>query len=99
MLNITKKTDGGSLYIKLEGHLDSLTSGYLENELMSEMDKMTSITLDFKDLEYVSSAGLRVLLNLQQRMEDKGEVRILNVNKNVMEVFELTGFNEIMNIE
>ena len=99
MLNITKKTEGRSLYLKLDGRLDSLTSGDLEKELMSNLDDLTSVTLDFKGLEYVSSAGLRVLLNLQQTMEDRGQVKLLNVNDEIMSVFELTGYNEIMTIE
>ncbi len=96
MLEITKKIDGSSLFMSLEGRLDSFTSEQFEAELVSLPEEVTSVTLDFEKLEYVSSAGLRVLLSLEQAMEDKGDVTLLHVNEGIMEIFEMTGFDEIL---
>ena len=99
MLKIKKEKDGNTLALKLDGRLDTLTAPELEKELVSSMEDVTNVILDFKDLEYISSAGLRVLLNLEQTMEDKGELKVLHVNDEIMEVFEITGFSEMLDIE
>ena len=101
MLKITRKTEGNAVYIALKGRLDSMTSPELEKELVSVMEgDVTSVTLDFAELEYISSAGLRILLNLEQTMEDKaGKLKVLNVNEDIMGIFEITGFTEILAIE
>ena len=100
MLTITRKTEGNTVYIAMKGRLDSITSPDLEKELVSVMEgDVTSITLDFEELEYISSAGLRVLLNLQQTMEDKGELKLLHVNEDIMGIFDITGFTDILKIE
>ena len=98
MLNIMKKNDGKNLTIFLEGRLDSFNAPDLEKELIS-IEPGTTIILDFEKLEYLTSAGLRILLNLQQNFEGNGEIRILHVNEDIMEIFDMTGFSDILNIE
>ena len=98
MLNIVKKIDGRSLLMKLDGRLDSLTAENFENELMLDLKDVDSVTLDCKKLEYVSSAGLRVLLNLQQTLGEDDSLKLMNVNEDIMSVFALTGFDEILQI-
>ena len=101
MLNTTKKLENGELFITLEGRLDTLTSPAFETELEEMFPEVRKITMDFEKLEYVSSAGLRTLLTAQQYMEDNGypNVKLINVNDVVMETFELTGFNDMLDIE
>lgn len=99
MLTIEKQIRENELFLKLSGRLDSLTAESLEDELAADLQNITAVTLDFESLEYVSSAGLRVLLNLQQRLEDKGTVKILHVNEDIMAVFRMTGFDAILQIE
>ena len=98
-MNIQKTVNGTTLTVKLEGRLDTTTSPKLEEELKSSVDGIGSLVLDFEKLEYISSAGLRVLLSMQKIMNKQGEMHIKNVNETVMEVFEITGFADILTIE
>lgn len=98
-MNIKMKKEGTSLTIELEGRLDTTTAPRLEAELRSNIDGVDSLTLDFAALEYVSSAGLRVLLSAQKVMNRQGSMVIKNVNEDVMDVFEVTGFVDILTIE
>ena len=99
MLNIEKKTENGALTVALEGRLDTTTAPQLETELMGVIDGATALTLDFEKLDYISSAGLRVLLSAQKMMNTKGEMKLIHVNDTVMEIFEVTGFSDILTIE
>ena len=99
MLNIEKKACGKELVLNLEGRLDTLSSPELEKVLKEELDDVTDLTIDMKNLEYISSAGLRVLLLVQKRMRTEGSMKIKNVNETIQEIFEVTGFNEILTIE
>ena len=99
MLNIKKTIENGSALFRLEGRLDTTTAPELESELKSSLDGVSKLTFDLKDLEYVSSAGLRVLLSAQKIMNAQGEMKIRNVNETVMEIFEVTGFSDILDIE
>lgn len=99
MLNIKKELDGNSLKIALEGRLDTVTAPELESELMSSLENADSLVMDMKDLEYISSAGLRVLLTAQKNMNHKGTMKLINVNETVMEIFDVTGFVDILTIE
>ncbi|MBR5738519.1 MAG: STAS domain-containing protein [Lachnospiraceae bacterium] len=99
MLNIKKKACGKELVLNLEGRLDTLSSPDLEKVLKEELDDVTDLTIDMKNLEYISSAGLRVLLYGQKRMRTEGSMRIKNVNETIQEIFEVTGFNDILTIE
>ena len=99
MLNIKKKACGKELVLNLEGRLDTLSSPELEKVLKEELDDVTDLTIDMKNLEYISSAGLRVLLYGQKRMQVEGSMKIKNVNETIQEIFEVTGFNDILTIE
>lgn len=98
-MEIIKETKGTSLGIKLKGRMDTTNAPLLETELKSSLDGVTELTLDFADLEYISSAGLRVLLSAQKTMTRQGSMKICHVNEMVMEVFEVTGFVDILTIE
>lgn len=99
MLNITKTMDGSALTMVLEGRLDTTTAPQLESELKAALDQADTLVLDFEKLEYISSAGLRVLLSAQKVMAKKGGMTIRHVNDVIMEIFEVTGFIDILNIE
>ena len=98
-MEIKMDKNGSELTVTLVGRLDTMTSPQLEEELQKELDGVTSLTFDFKDLEYISSAGLRVLLSLQKKMMTQGEMKLLNVSAAVNDVFEVTGFDEILTVE
>ena len=96
-IKTTKEND--QLEIALSGRLDTVTSPELEKMLKPELDGLKKLTFDFSDLEYISSAGLRVLLMAAQSMEDSGEMVVKNVNSDIMDIFDVTGFSDILNIE
>ena len=98
-MNITKKLEGDQLCVALEGRLDTLTAPELEGELNGAADNAKDIIFAFKNLEYISSAGLRVLLKAKKALFGKGTVKIINANDIVKEVFEVTGFNELLDVE
>lgn len=98
-MTIEKKVNGNALEIALEGRLDTMTAPELEAELNQSLSSVDSLTLDFSKLEYISSAGLRVLLSAHKVMSAKGGMKVTNVNEIVQEVFEVTGFADILNIE
>ena len=99
MLNINKKTEDKTMTVALEGRLDTTTAPQLETELKSELADITSLVLDFEKLEYISSAGLRVLLSAQKVMNKQGDMKLIHVNDVINEIFEVTGFSDILNIE
>ena len=98
-MNIQQTVNGAALTVALEGRLDTTTSPKLEEDLRSSISGITSLTLDLEKLEYISSAGLRVLLAMQKIMNKQGQMLLRNVNEAVMEVFEVTGFADILSIE
>ena len=83
----------------MEGRLDTVTAPDLENELKASLNDVTELTLDFEKLEYISSAGLRVLLSAQKQMSKQGTMKIVHVNDTIMEIFEVTGFIDILTIQ
>ena len=97
-MTITKTQNGTELKLALEGRLDTTTAPELEEELKTALDGVTELSMDFEKLEYISSAGLRVLLSTQKIMNKQGEMKIANVNETVMDVFEVTGFSDILTI-
>lgn len=99
IMNITKNTEGKTLNIALEGRLDTTTAPQLEAEFKQSIADNTELILDFANLEYLSSAGLRVLLAAQKTMNKQGKMIIRNVNDVIAEVFEVTGFADILTIE
>ena len=96
---INKEIIGTVLTIALEGRLDTTTSPELETVLKESLDGVTELDIDFEKLEYISSAGLRVLLSAQNNMNRQGSMKLMHVNDVNMEVFEVTGFDEILTIE
>ena len=98
-MTITKTRDGGRLDLALEGRLDTATAPQLEQTLKQELPDVTALTLDFSKLEYLSSAGLRVLLGAQKAMNRQGTMTLRNVNETIMDIFEVTGFADILTIE
>ena len=98
-MTILKKQDDKTLCLALAGHLDTLSAPQLEAELKASLNDADSLVLDLADLDYVSSAGLRVLLSAHKAMSSKGGMKVKNVNEIVQEVFEVTGFADILTIE
>ena len=98
-MNIKKEISNGNLNVKIEGRIDTSTSPALENELKSSFEECNTLILDFTGVEYISSAGLRVLLSAQKIMSKKGGMRLVNVSDDIMEIFEVTGFSDILTIE
>ena len=96
---INKKKDGSALVIALEGRLDTTTAPELEAELKTCLDGVTDLTLDMTNLDYISSAGLRVLLSAHKTMMKQGQMKVINASEIVKEVFDVTGFSDILNME
>ena len=99
MLNINKNTEGKTLTVALEGRLDTTTAPQFETELKSALDDVELLVMDFEKLEYISSAGLRVLLSAEKVMNKQGEMKVIHVSDVINEIFEVTGFSDILNIE
>ena len=93
------KRNAENTIVELVGRLDTTTAPSLEKTLNEDMGESKNLILDFKELEYISSAGLRVLLSAQKRMQKIGSMKVINVCEEVMEVFEITGFADILTIE
>ncbi len=98
-MKIMKTQNASAVTLALEGRLDSTTAPALETELKAFLDCASEIVFDMEKLEYISSAGLRVLLSAQKVMVKKGGMKVIHANETVMEIFEITGFSDILNIE
>mgnify|MGYP000115843836 CR=1 FL=1 len=98
-MTIEKQENGKELTLILAGRLDTTTAPMLETELKRSIGGVESLVLDFEALEYLSSAGLRVLLAAQKVMNRQGKMTVKNVNETIAEVFEITGFSDILTIE
>ena len=98
-MKIEKSVKDGRVCYALEGRLDTTTAPELEEALKQGLEGATGLTMDFSKLDYISSAGLRVLLSAHKAMSDKGGMKVTNVNEMVREVFEVTGFSDILDIE
>ena len=98
-MTINKKLEGTKLELLLEGRLDTTTSPMLEAELKQSIEGVTELVFDFEKLEYISSAGIRILLAAQKIMNKQGSMVVKNINEIVAEVFEVTGFSDILTIE
>ncbi len=99
MLNIEKKANASELTVALTGRLDTTAAPELEKRLLPSLDGVTALTIDMAALEYLSSAGLRVLLFAQKLMNKQGEMKLIHVNDTIMEIFDVTGFSDILTIE
>ena len=98
-MEIKKNVQDATLELKLSGRLDTTTAPQLEAELNESAEGITELILDFEELEYISSAGLRVLLSAQKLMNKQGSMVIKNVCADIMEVFDITGFSDILTVE
>lgn len=98
-MTIQKTQSGSEACLALAGRLDTMTAPELEAELKTLLDSVNSLTLDFEKLDYISSAGLRVLLSAHKALAKKGGLKIVHVNEIVQEVFDVTGFSDILTIE
>ena len=98
-MDIKKTKNDTTLTLAIQGRIDTTTAPQLEAELRSDIDGVTELYLDFTGVEYISSAGLRVLLSAQKLMSRQGKMVLSHVNESVMEVFEVTGFSDILSIE
>lgn len=97
-MNITKTRDNQTVTISVDGRIDSSTAPQLETSVKSEVKDCAKIIFDFKNLSYISSAGLRILLGARKIMGDQG-VKIINVSEEVYEVFDITGMSKILDVE
>ena len=98
-MKVTLDKNGSTKKVSVSGRLDTTTAPELEKPLGSQLEGIESLTLDFGDLAYISSAGLRVLLALQKTMNRQGQMVVAHVNETIMEVFEITGFVDVLTIE
>ena len=98
-MNIEQKREGAALALALEGRLDTMTAPQLEATLKEALPGVEALTFDLEKLDYISSAGLRVLLSAQKTMNRQGTMKVKNANEMILEIFEVTGFFDILTIE
>ena len=98
-MEIKQQRDGEKLTVQLTGRLDAVTAIQLDKEILKVIDGVEDLTMDFADLAYIASAGLRILLKLQKRMNTQGNFKIINVKPDVREVLDMTGFSRLLTIE
>jgi anti-sigma B factor antagonist len=98
MLTIEKKTNASELTVALTGRVDTTTAPELEAVIKQSLAGVTELNIDMEALEYISSAGLRVLLSAQKTMNKQGKMKVTHVSENIMEIFEVTGFSDILTI-
>lgn len=98
-MKIEKNVENEVMTMAIVGRLDTTTAPELEQEIRSSIDGITDLTFDLENLEYISSAGLRVLLSAQKIMNRQGDMRLTNVSDTIMEIFDVTGFTDILTIE
>lgn len=98
-MTINKEMNDQVLSVHIEGRLDTTTAPELEESLKDSIDEAKELILDLENLEYMSSAGLRVLLSAQKQMSQQGSMKVINVNDTIKEIFEVTGFDSILTIE
>ena len=98
-MTVTKNFEDQKLTVFIEGKLDTSTAPQASQEIEPEIDGIDTLVLDLKDLKYISSAGLRLLLSLNKKMAAKGGMTVKNVNETNMEIFDMTGFSDILNFE
>ena len=99
MLNIKTAKDAEKLTVALEGRLDTVTAPELEKRFKEALPGATELVMDFEKLDYISSAGLRVLLSAQKTMNRQGSMKLIHVSESIMEILEVTGFSDILTIE
>ena len=98
-MTINKEAKGSKLTMAIEGRVDTTTAPELDNQLRDSIEGVTDLILDFTKVEYVSSAGLRVLLSAQKTMNKQGQMKLIGVSDDIKEIFDITGFSEILSFE
>ena len=98
-MTIEIKRNAEETIIEVAGRLDTITAPALDKAINEDIDGTKNLVLDLKNLEYISSAGLRVLLSMQKKIQQKGSLKVVNAGENIMEVFKITGFVDVLNIE
>ena len=98
-MNVIKTKEADTLTVALEGRLDTTTAPQLESELATALDDITELVFDMSKLDYISSAGLRVLLSAQKKMNRQGNMIVRHSNADIMEIFDVTGFSDILTLE
>ncbi|MBQ8108003.1 MAG: STAS domain-containing protein [Ruminococcus sp.] len=98
-MTVNKISEADKLLVKIQGRVDTTTAPVLEKEIKSSLEGVSDLTLDFAETEYISSAGLRVLLSTQKIMNRQGAMKLVNVSNDIMEIFEVTGFTDVLTIE
>jgi anti-sigma B factor antagonist len=97
-MNIKKISEEGKLTLEIEGRIDTLTAPELDGVIKSSLDGLKELILEIAQVDYISSAGLRVLISAQKKMNKQGKMEVRSANQDVIEIFEATGFDEILNI-
>lgn len=98
-MTIHQEKNGTALTVALEGRLDTMTAPSLEETLKDALEGVAELTFDFEKLDYISSAGLRVLLSTQKKMNGQGSMKVTHVNEIIREIFDVTGFSDILTVE
>jgi anti-sigma B factor antagonist len=98
-MNIEVRRNSEEVIIEIEGRLDTTTAPTLDKTINENINDTKNLILDLKELKYISSAGLRVLLSTQKKMQKNGSMKVINVCAEIMEIFEMTGFADILSIE
>ena len=98
-MNISKRTEGSTLFVEVEGRLDALNARVLEGELRTSMDGITDIVFDFEKLDYIASAGIRVLVASQKAVGKQGSMTLKNLQPQIMNLMEMTGLSDVFHIE
>ena len=98
-MNVIKNLNGSTLTAAIEGRVDTTTAPTLEKEIKDSLNGITVLIFDFEKVEYISSAGLRVLLSCQKIMSKQGSMKLIHVGDDIMEIFEVTGFSDILTVE
>lgn len=98
-MEIKKVKNGEDLVVNVDGRIDTTTAPELEKDIIDELENVTNLIFDFEKVQYISSAGLRVILVFHKNMSKKGKMTIKNVNEAVQEIFDVTGFSDLLNIE
>jgi anti-sigma B factor antagonist len=98
-MNITQKATGEQLILEIEGRIDTKTAPSLETVIQTALEGIRSLVIDLAETVYISSAGLRVILMAQKQMNRQGDMKVIHVSSDLMDIFEVTGFADILNIE
>ena len=98
-MDIKKKKQSGTLTVTVSGRIDTVTAPQFQDGVKPDLEWVSNLVIDFADVKYISSAGLRVLLSLQKIMNKQGTMKLINVNSTINDVFEVTGFSDILTIE